>query len=756
MGLERSKLSAWRRYSVQGFGRSVYWALAAVFVFLPHTPATAADAIRVRTLSSLPEAVSGGDTLVQLEVPVGSHWKAKLNGVDITSRFHAEADARIFRAVLTGLRVGNNTVDVQAAGAGQSRLDIVNHPLSGPIFSGPHQKPMVCQTSENGLGPALDEDCSAATVVQYYYKLREPPQTDALQSIRAAIEPSFGKTAPGFQIYDIARPPPDASVARVELPDGTTVPYIVRREVGTINRAVYDIQFLHRPGQRLPTPFTGPTPGWNGKLVYSFGGGCSAGFRQGILHPAGKEQETPLTLRYAVATSTLNAFSNDCNDRISAETLSMVKEHFIETYGPPAHTIGWGSSGGAVQQYLIAQNYPGLLDGIVAGQAVPDIASGVVHRFTDCPLLDRAISASTRRWTEAQKTAVSGYATWRICAKYLRTSFVAPGNCDQSIPRNLIYDRVGNPKGARCDYYDNEVNVFGRDPMTGFARRALDNVGVQYGLLAFNDGRIDAEQFIQLNEHMGGYDADGALVDARMHADTEAVRVAYQAGLVMTGGGGLGNIPIIDWRWYTEDLGDGHDRLDSFLTRARLLAANGNADNHVVLVDPRMDQLTLLTSSDAQISFIPQRERELISQMDRWLDHMAADNVAGALPERIARNKPAELADGCWATDGERIFERASYDGKGKCNQMYPPHGNTRMAAGAPLADDILKCQLKPVSRADYHRPLTQQQLERLAAIFPDGVCDYRQPGIGQMVTRTTWQRYDGTENVARADLRAK
>lgn len=41
----------------------------------------------------------------------------------------------------------------------------------------------------------------------------------------------------------------------------------------------------------------------------------------------------------------------------------MVKEHFIEEYGLPTHTIGWGESAGAVQQYLIVQNYPGLLDG---------------------------------------------------------------------------------------------------------------------------------------------------------------------------------------------------------------------------------------------------------------------------------------------------------------------------------------------------------------------------------------------------------
>src|SRR5690242_10058402 len=99
----------------------------------------------------------------------------------------------------------------------------------------------------------------------------------------------------------------------------------------------------------------------------------------------GDEPPGPLlTQGYAVATSTLNVFINNCNDRLSAETLSMVKEQFIKQYGVPAHTIGLGGSGGSVQQYLIAQNYPGLLDGIVSTEPVPDIITRLQQDFTDC------------------------------------------------------------------------------------------------------------------------------------------------------------------------------------------------------------------------------------------------------------------------------------------------------------------------------------------------------------------------------------
>ena len=78
--------------------------------------------------------------------------------------------------------------------------------------------------------------------------------------------------------------------------------------------------------------------------------------------------------------------------------------------------------------------------------------------------------------------------------------------------------------------YDHAVNVYGRDPKTGFARRPLDNVGVQYGLAALNSGAITQEQFLDLNEKIGGFDDDGNMVAARTVADPVAIRAAYRSG----------------------------------------------------------------------------------------------------------------------------------------------------------------------------------------------------------------------------------
>ncbi len=109
---------------------------------------------------------------------------------------------------------------------------------------------------------------------------------------------------------------------------------------------------------------------------------------------------------------------------------------------------------------------------------------------------------------------------------------------------------------------------------------------------------------------------------------------------------------------------------------------------------------------------------------------------------KVARNKPPEVADACWTQTGEKIVEPASYTGGGRCNQLYPPHADPRIAAGAPLADDILKCALKPIDPRDYKKELTPAQLSRLKTIFPGGVCNYNRPGVGQRLPTGTWKRY--------------
>ncbi|MEO7649855.1 MAG: DUF6351 family protein, partial [Bryobacteraceae bacterium] len=219
--------------------------------------ASGADLLTLRLLSGRPEMVSGGTALVEVSLAANAPLKAKLNGSDVTSAFRPVVKSGVMAARLEGLAPGINKLEVRVKGK-RAKLELKNHPIGGPIFSGPHQKPFVCETEAAGLGPAIDADCSAKTLVSYFYRSNQPPAS--------------------FKPFDPAAPRP-ADLERTTTSTGQTVDYIVRREKGTINRAIYEIAFLHVPGQPLPDPWRA-AQGWNGRLVYSFGGGCRAGYRQ--------------------------------------------------------------------------------------------------------------------------------------------------------------------------------------------------------------------------------------------------------------------------------------------------------------------------------------------------------------------------------------------------------------------------------------------------------------------------------------------
>jgi hypothetical protein len=701
-------------------------------------PARESQRIEVKVLSAQPDMVSGGSALVQItgpqEMPKLSIWA---DGREVTNAFHVSPRTQTLIGLVDGLAAGKNRLEVKSGRKVLAQLEIINHGITGPIFSGPHQTPFICETESAGLGAPLDADCSTKTEVTYIYKSTQPP-TPAERSEKRPP----GAPPTGFKVYDPKGSRP-ADLAEVTITENKKVPYIVRWERGTINRAIYEIAFLHEPGTPLPDPWTA-APGWNGRLVYDFGGGCSAGYHQG--HALNVIDNTFLSLGYAHVVSSLNVLGNNCNDVLSAETVAMVKEHFIKSFGVPVHTIGWGGSGGAIQQHLIGQSYPGLLDGIIPVASFPDIAS-IVPGVVDCTLLAHAFESSTLAWTDEEKTAISGFATWGACAKesrgnsWIKVHFspdlVRALACNSLIPLPLVYDPATHRKGARCDVYDNEVNVFGADPKTGFARRPLDNVGVQYGLMAFNRGVISAEQFLDLNEKVGGFDNDGNVAAARMTGDPEALRIAYATGRVNSGGGGLSSIPIIDMRLYGDALPDIHDEYRSFVTRARLLATNGSADNQVILTFP----FTTKPGQKLGASF-GMVTSTLVPKMDQWLDTLAKDTSQRGMIEKIAAAKPVDITDACWSEDGEKIVEKRTYDGNGRCNQLFPPHGDPRIAAGEPLTENILKCALKPVDPKDYAHPFTPNQLTRLKAIFPKGVCDFTRPGIGQEPLQGTWRKY--------------
>jgi hypothetical protein len=99
----------------------------------------------------------------------------------------------------------------------------------------------------------------------------------------------------------------------------------------------------------------------------------------------------------------------------------------------------------------------------------------------------------------------------------------------------------------------------------------------------------------------------------------------------------------------------------------------------------------------------------------------------------VVGTKPAAAVDTCWTATGERIEEPAEYGVFGQCESLYPPGATPRLVAGAPLDSVALVCTLRPLDPDEYGVELTASQLDRLPAVFPDGVCDHTEPGIGQM-----------------------
>ena len=185
-------------------------------------------------------------------------------------------------------------------------------------------------------------------------------------------------------------------------------------------------------------------------------------------------------------------------------------------------------------------------------------------------------------WTEAQKVAVTGHALSGTCFGFTFFDGVDDPNrgCNAAIP---VADRwsPSNPYGLRCTIADMVKNVYGTDASGRGLRVEPDNVGVQYGWNALQEGAITVEQFVSLNERIGGMDVDGARTAERSEASVEAIERAYETGRVNMMTGGLEWTPVIEIRNYTDPTGDFHERYRSAIIRERMLAAHGDAGTHV-------------------------------------------------------------------------------------------------------------------------------------------------------------------------------
>jgi hypothetical protein len=673
-----------------------------------------AGQLEILTLSTSPNMVSGGDVLVQVKATDDvalTNIKVTLNGTDVTNVFKPGPGHSLV-GLVEGLKLGDNQLKAKG-GPSTASLKVTNYPITGPIFSGHHEAPYICETVISNLGPPIDGDCSVVSRIDYYYRT----------------------TASTWKVLPLPPLPYPADLANTTIYGGVTVPYVVRIESGTINRGIYRIAILDDPANP-PSGSWKPGPGWNGKLQFTFGGGCGYGKHQGNNQASAVLDDNALSRGFAVATSTLDTYGTACNDVLTAETAMMVKEHFIERYGVPRYTRGLGSSGGAMQQHLVSQDYPGILDALIPTSGFPD-GQTLTHTPHDCALLIHYFDDAMIPWTDAQKLPVSGDAVIPAClswtanwgAQYTNpgtNSYQAKCPSNSPIPVALQYNPVTNPTGVRCTMYDSMINLYGEDPKTGFARRPLDNVGVQYGLKALNAGQISVDQFLDLNEKIGGFDIDGNFISKRTQTDAISAEISYAGGRVWTGKDVV--LPIV-YIQLDRDFPNGnvHGRFRAMSIRQRILDANdGSAPNHIMWVVPP----TTISTNTTGLA---------MDKVNQWMESLLTDTSNDSYAAKVVNAKPADLKDGCWDPSGNRIDEPMTMDPNSQCNTLYPIFGNPRTAAGSSIKDDVVKCKLKPVGRADYAVTFTPTQWTRLKAVFPGGVCDYYKPGLGQNHPVTRW-----------------
>ncbi|MFG6403037.1 DUF6351 family protein [Microbacterium sp. P04] len=683
-------------------------AASVVTLALLTPPAVAADSVSVEILSSRADSVSGGDALVAVTGAAGE-VRVTAAGVDVSSAFVADEGRLI--GLVEGLPLGSSDIVVETADSGSAEVEVVNHPLSGPVFSGP-QHPMYCTASGAPWNfGELDADCQTdQTFVTYRYRTTAGAFADF---------PTNGTR------------PTDLATAQV---DGVDVPYIVRIERGTVNRAVYETAILHDPATAAPSPTT-DLAGWTGKLAYTFGGACGVGYWQGT-STGGVENDLLLRNGYAVASATLNVYAQNCNDVTSAETAMMVKEKFIETHGAVRFTMGSGGSAGTMQQLLLANNYPGILDGVLGEIGYPDERTTTIGGHDCRGLQNYWGSTAGAGWTDAQKLAVSGHAVTGTCFGFTFFDGVDDPNrgCAAAVP---VADRWSptNPDGLRCTIADMVKNVYGVDEQGRGLRVEPDNVGVQYGLDAVENGEISVEQFLSLNQNIGGMNVDGVRTAERSVASVEAIERAFETGRVNMMTGGLETIPVLEIRGYSDLRGDFHERYRSAIIRERMLEAHGNADTHVNWTSPEGAVNTLM-------------REQAFAYLDAWLEGI--EELGGPADRaRTVQARPAELEDGCFDAGGTFIEEELDYsDPTTACNTLYPYHSEPRYEAGEPLLRDVLKCEVTDPVRADYPT-MTDEQWAQLNTVFADGVCDWTQPSQGYAELEGTWLNFGETEQVA-------
>ena len=669
--------------------------------------ATPSEVPKIDVLSNRADLISGGDALVEVVPPAGadaSRMKVAVSKRNVTSEFAVRPGGR-YIGLLKDLRAGRNVVTATAPGGTQATITIVNHAIGGPVTSGPQIQPWQCADG------AEDAQCNRQPRIEYRYK----------STSGGALRP-----------YDPENPPSD--VATTTTDQGKTVPYIVRHEVGTLDRDEYRMAVLFDPAK--PWAPWEPQEGYNHKLVVFHGASCNTEYEQ--TDAPDVLNETALSRGFATMSHALDNAGHNCNIATQAEALIMTKERVVEQFGEIRYTIGSGCSGGALVQQQVANAYPGFYQGITPACSFTDAWSSAMQ-YVDYYGMRNYFEHPEKWepgvvWTPDDIAAVEGHPTPVNAITFTEAIPFSgePTRDCPGVPQEQVYHEDSNPNGVRCTLQDYMINIFGpRDPSDwervekqlgrGFAGRPFDNVGVEYGRKPLLDGRITMQQFIDLNVKAGGADIDANFTPDRAEADRPALERVYRSGAVNQGTN-LDQVAIIDLRG--PDPGAFHDVYRTYAMRARLEREHGTTANQILW----RGQVPLLGDTGYT--------GQAIVAMDEWLAAIEKDTRDVPLARKVLEDKPPGLKDRCTNGNGTELSPA-------ECDATVQSYSTPRIEAGMPQADDTIKCDLQPLERSRYQaQGITDAQFEQLQRAFPTGICDYAKPGPDRTPT-VPWLSYE-------------
>ena len=772
-----------------------------------------AEAWEIEILSSAPDQVSDGDALVRVGFPgngIKKNAVLLLNGQDVTGALAPEDGDLV--GVVSGFALGDNLLELKGSANARSvkaQLAVRNHAKSGPIFSGPHQQPFVCTTARVGLGqPIVDNQDAIGIPVALEDANGDYPRDGRGYPTAAAtivgwsmncggerrIEYLYRTTGGQFAPLPDPTGPLPADLVTTTTLDGQIVPYIVRWERGTNNRFVYSVAML------APTTETDPDQPddslWNGRLVFSLQGGVAIGRHQGTTSTGAMLPHDQLRLGYAVLNSTGLRTNTHYNLQLGGETALMLKEHFIEDHGVPLYTVGVGGSGGAIQQYVYAQNHPGLLDAAIPQYSYSDMITQTIH-VGDCELLEHYFDATDRfntKWEDVlNRRAIQGlnasrepsmsaseaaqwfglYLIYQVLGLNAPTpepssSVPAITECRRAwfgltpLVLNPTFTNVADldklAQGAAdvdWTHAGDLVNIYGVDD-DGFGRSPYDNVGVQYGLQALVDGVITSDEFLDLNAQVGSWKEPAEMVTEGfpfvggvnlLNFDPWSAR-----NMNLSPDGGAtpaarrsGSIPAINAAYEIGMRFDGELDIPVIDWRHYLEEELDMHHSHQSFATRSRlraqgnGDKQLIWFTDARPSVAFDQTPEAFEVIDEWMANLRANPELG-----VAGNKPPRATDRCFTTLGQEIAAGDDvWDGildadpAGACTQVFPTYRSSRIVAGGPIAGGIFKCGLQSVDEAiaaGVYGAWVPDAAERarLLEIFPEGVCDWSQDDQGR------------------------